>query len=163
MTDYKYSINAKNVNKTFYKGSKKINALIDFDLQIKKGSIHGLLGPNGAGKSTFINILGGLVKKNSGLVSVTRQSDETLWKIRVKNNKVFNDIGKNFAKRSQDLKKIYKPNGAIFIFNLKKLKHKKQFDVSKGFQTYEMDRLSSIDIDDNYDFTLVDLILKTRK
>ena len=70
MTDYKYSINAKNVNKTFYKGSKKINALIDFDLQIKKGSIHGLLGPNGAGKSTFINILGGLVKKNSGLVNI---------------------------------------------------------------------------------------------
>ena len=104
-----------------------------------------------------------LKKKNSGLVSVTRQPDETLWKIRVKNNEVFNDIGKNFAKRSQDLKKIYKPNGAIFIFNLKKLKHKKQFDVSKGFQIYEMDKLSSIDIDDNYDFTLADLILKTRK
>ena len=69
-------------------------------------------------------------------MSVTRQSDETLWKIKVKNNKIFNDIGKNknFAKRSQDLKKIYKPNGAIFIFNLKKLKHKKQFDISKGFK-----------------------------
>jgi ABC-type multidrug transport system, ATPase component len=29
-----------------------------------------LLGPNGAGKSTFINILGGLVKKNSGEVKI---------------------------------------------------------------------------------------------
>ncbi len=63
MSDYKYSIDAKNVNKIFYKNSIPNNALINFDIQIKKGSIHGLLGPNGAGKSTFINILGGLVKK----------------------------------------------------------------------------------------------------
>ena len=70
MSDYKYSIEAKNVNKIFSKKSQKIKALIDFDIQIKKGSIHGLLGPNGAGKSTFINILGGLVKKNTGRVSI---------------------------------------------------------------------------------------------
>ena len=70
MSDYKYSIEAKNVNKIFIKKSQKIKALIDFDIQIKKGSIHGLLGPNGAGKSTFINILGGLVKKNTGRVSI---------------------------------------------------------------------------------------------
>ena len=70
MSDYKYSIEAKNVNKIFFKKSKQVNALIDFDIKIKKGSIHGLLGPNGAGKSTFINILGGLVKKNSGTISI---------------------------------------------------------------------------------------------
>ncbi|MFL2519993.1 MAG: ABC transporter ATP-binding protein [Alphaproteobacteria bacterium] len=70
MSDYKYSIEAKNVNKIFFKKSKQVNALIDFDIKIKRGSIHGLLGPNGAGKSTFINILGGLVKKNSGTVSI---------------------------------------------------------------------------------------------
>tara|TARA_Y200000002_G_scaffold318620_1_gene277637 strand:+ start:526 stop:1458 length:933 start_codon:yes stop_codon:yes gene_type:complete len=70
MSDYKYSIEAKKVNKIFYKKSKQINALIDFDIKIKRGSIHGLLGPNGAGKSTFINILGGLVKKNSGTVNI---------------------------------------------------------------------------------------------
>jgi len=70
MSDYKYSIEANNVNKIFYKRSTKIKALIDFDIHIKKGSIHGLLGPNGAGKSTFINILGGLVKKNTGIVKI---------------------------------------------------------------------------------------------
>ncbi len=69
MIDYKYSIDAKNVNKVFKK-STKIRALINFNIKIKKGSIHGLLGPNGAGKSTFINILGGLVKKSSGQVSI---------------------------------------------------------------------------------------------
>ena len=106
-----------------------------------------------------------LKKKISGLVSVSKQSDETLWRIKVKNNKILNNTrkNKNFAKRSQELKKFYKPNGAIFIFNLKKLKYKNQFDISKGFQIYEMDRLSSIDIDDHYDFNLADLILKKRK
>ena len=70
MSDFKYSIEAKNVNKVFYKKTQKVNALIDFSIKIEKGTIHGLLGPNGAGKSTFINILGGLVKKNSGYVKI---------------------------------------------------------------------------------------------
>ena len=70
MSDYKYSIEAKNVNKIFSKRNGEVDALKDFSITIEKGTIHGLLGPNGAGKSTFINILGGLVKKNSGLVSI---------------------------------------------------------------------------------------------
>ena len=70
MSDYKYSIEAKNVNKTFQKKTQEVKALIDFSIRIKKGTIHGLLGPNGAGKSTFINILGSLVKKNSGEVNI---------------------------------------------------------------------------------------------
>ena len=70
MSDYKYSIEAKNVNKTFKKNTQEVKALIDFSIKIKKGTIHGLLGPNGAGKSTFINILGSLVKKNSGEVNI---------------------------------------------------------------------------------------------
>ena len=70
MSDYKYSIDAENVNKIYFKKSKKIEALINFNIKIKKNSIYGLLGPNGAGKSTFINILGGLVKKSDGIVKI---------------------------------------------------------------------------------------------
>jgi len=70
MTDYIYSIEAKNVNKTFNGKTGEVHALKNFNIKIKKGSIHGLLGPNGAGKSTFINILGGLVKKNTGNISI---------------------------------------------------------------------------------------------
>tara|TARA_B100001093_G_C26669289_1_gene945464 strand:- start:94 stop:1029 length:936 start_codon:yes stop_codon:yes gene_type:complete len=70
MSDYIYAIEAKEVNKIFKKKSKETIALENFNIKIKKGSIHGLLGPNGAGKSTFINILGGLVKKNSGNVKI---------------------------------------------------------------------------------------------
>ena len=70
MSDYIYAIEAKEVNKTFKKKNKKTLALQNFNIQIKKGSIHGLLGPNGAGKSTFINILGSLVKKDSGNINI---------------------------------------------------------------------------------------------
>ncbi len=70
MLDYKFSIDAIKVNKTFFKKKSRINALVDFNIQIPKGSIYGLLGPNGAGKSTFINILGGLVNKNGGKISI---------------------------------------------------------------------------------------------
>jgi ABC-2 type transport system ATP-binding protein len=71
MFDQKFAIQAKHLNKTYNKKKlKPVNALIDFNIEIPKGSIYGLLGPNGAGKSTFINILGGLVKKDSGEVTI---------------------------------------------------------------------------------------------
>ena len=71
MFDQKFAIQAKHLNKTYNnKKLNPINALIDFNIEIPKGSIYGLLGPNGAGKSTFINILGGLVKKDSGKVII---------------------------------------------------------------------------------------------
>ena len=55
------------LNKTYRaKGGTAIQALIDIDLAIPRGSLYGLLGPNGAGKSTLINILAQLVIKTSG-------------------------------------------------------------------------------------------------
>ena len=70
MSDYKFSIEAIKVNKIYKKKDKKIDALNNFNINIKKGSIYGLLGPNGAGKSTFINMLGGLVLKTSGSIKI---------------------------------------------------------------------------------------------
>ena len=66
-----YAIQAINLNKTFQKKNAIVNALSGFEIYIPKGTIYGLLGPNGAGKSTFINILAGLVKKNSGTVKIS--------------------------------------------------------------------------------------------
>ena len=80
MSDYIYAIEAKGVNKTFTKKNNKTLALKDFNIQIKKGSIHGLLGPNGAGKSTFINILGSLVKKDSGNINICNLNIDTATK-----------------------------------------------------------------------------------
>ena len=69
--DNNFAIEAKGLNKIYkQKNRREVNALIDFDISIPRGITHGLLGPNGAGKSTFINILGGLVLKNSGNVKI---------------------------------------------------------------------------------------------
>tara|TARA_B100001013_G_scaffold196975_1_gene119166 strand:- start:299 stop:1234 length:936 start_codon:yes stop_codon:yes gene_type:complete len=71
MSESNFSIEATNLNKTYNKKKQiRIKALVDFNINIPKGSIYGLLGPNGAGKSTFINILGGLVKKDTGSVKI---------------------------------------------------------------------------------------------
>ena len=56
--------------KNLYKNYNNVNALKGIDLIIPKGSFFGLLGPNGAGKTTTINIITGLVKISSGVVTV---------------------------------------------------------------------------------------------
>ena len=48
----------------------ELKALKGVNISIKKGEFFGLLGPNGAGKTTTINILTGLVFKESGSAKV---------------------------------------------------------------------------------------------
>ena len=45
-------------------------ALDGLDLAVAAGEVHGFLGPNGAGKSTTLRILLGLLKADSGAVTV---------------------------------------------------------------------------------------------
>ena len=52
--------------KDLKKSYKELHALKGVNINIPKGGFFGLLGPNGAGKTTTINILTGLVFKNSG-------------------------------------------------------------------------------------------------
>ena len=69
----KIALRARNLTKVYQKikgSNKPVLALNKLNLEVKQGEIFGLLGPNGAGKTTFINILGGLVVKNSGDVNV---------------------------------------------------------------------------------------------
>lgn len=65
------ALDVKNLNKNYETktgGAKK--GLLDFSMEVEKGSIFGLLGPNGAGKSTLINIISGTVRKTSGSVKI---------------------------------------------------------------------------------------------
>ena len=61
------AVEVKNLTKIY---QQEICALNNINLSIPQGSLFGLLGPNGAGKSTLINILGSIVNKTSGKVSV---------------------------------------------------------------------------------------------
>ncbi len=59
------------------------NAVDSLDLRINEDDIFGLLGPNGAGKTTTISMLCGLIKPNSGSISIAGLSeDKNLEKIK---------------------------------------------------------------------------------
>jgi ABC-2 type transport system ATP-binding protein len=58
-------------------------ALDDVSFEVKKGETFGLLGPNGAGKTTTIKVLCGLLKPDSGTVSLAGKTDPTLAEVRL--------------------------------------------------------------------------------
>ncbi|MEV1328266.1 ABC transporter ATP-binding protein [Micromonospora costi] len=48
----------------------RVRALDALDLEVEAGEVHGFLGPNGSGKSTTIRVLLGLLRADSGAVSL---------------------------------------------------------------------------------------------
>ena len=87
-------IEIKNVNKVFYQGNKKINALSDINLTIEQGRIFGVIGSSGAGKSTLIRCVNLLERPTSGEVIVdgidlTTLSEQELTQTRRKIGMIF--------------------------------------------------------------------------
>lgn len=64
------AVDARDVRKRF----GAIEALRGLSLTVRAGEIYGLLGPNGSGKTTFIRALAGLVRPDSGQISVLERS-----------------------------------------------------------------------------------------
>lgn len=54
----------------FQRGKTAVQAVTDFSFTAADGVITGLLGPNGAGKTTSLNIMTGLLRADSGRVSM---------------------------------------------------------------------------------------------
>lgn len=59
-----------------YKKYKEDFALINVNLEIKKGEIYGLIGQNGAGKTTLLRIAAGLAFPSKGTVELFGESSE---------------------------------------------------------------------------------------
>ena len=75
-------IEIENLKKSF----KDVNAVNDISFKVKEGELFAFLGVNGAGKSTTINIISGILKKDSGKVRVCgydidKNSDEIKSKL----------------------------------------------------------------------------------
>jgi CMP-N,N'-diacetyllegionaminic acid synthase len=60
-------------------------------------------------------------------------------------------------KRSQDLEKYYRLNGAIYICKTEKLLEEESFFLKENIFSYVMDRESSVDIDEEIDFKIAEL------
>lgn len=133
--------------KTFKEKGKEIVAVDGVSFKVKKGEMFGLLGPNGAGKSTTINILTGLLEKDSGTVKVLGFEPEKNWEF-VKNN---SNVATAYSWLSdvltvkQNLKvyaKIYgvsnhdkKINELLDLFELKSIADRKIIRLSSGENT----------------------------
>ncbi len=62
-------IHLSHITKSF--DGKKV--LADVNWEIPQGSIYGLVGPNGAGKSTLLRLLSGVIKPDSGSITIANQ------------------------------------------------------------------------------------------
>ena len=68
----------RNVQKTFTRGSERIEVLKGVNLEIPKGDFLALMGPSGSGKTTLLNLMGGLDAPTGGDVEVAGVRINTL-------------------------------------------------------------------------------------
>src|SRR6188474_674531 len=63
-------IAARDVAKTYRRGSEELHVLQGVNLDIDKGDFVAFMGPSGSGKTTLLNLLGGLDVPTAGTVTV---------------------------------------------------------------------------------------------
>jgi CMP-N,N'-diacetyllegionaminic acid synthase len=106
-----------------------------------------------------------LIKLNAdAIISVTEVDHSPLWcNILPESLSMENFISENIKhKRSQDLPKFYRLNGAIYICKTKKFIEEDTFFLQENVYAYIMDKKSSIDIDEELNFKLAEIILKEK-
>jgi len=106
-----------------------------------------------------------LIKLNAdAIISVTEVDHSPLWcNILPESLSMENFISEDIKhKRSQDLPKFYRLNGAIYICKTKKFIEEDTFFLQENVYAYIMDKKSSIDIDEELDFKLAEIILKEK-
>lgn len=62
-------------------------------------------------------------------------------------------------KRSQDLEKYYRLNGAIYICKTENLLEEESFFLKENIYSFVMDRESSVDIDEEIDFKIAEVLI----
>jgi CMP-N-acetylneuraminic acid synthetase len=107
-----------------------------------------------------------LFEKNAdAVVSVCEMEHSPLWANTLPEDLCMKNFLKDDVKdkRSQDLPKYYRLNGSIYIAKVEKLLEQKTFFLKENIYGYLMDKYSSVDIDDEFDFKIAECIMKTNK
>lgn len=81
--------------------------LADLDLCVQKGSIYGLIGENGAGKTTVIQLLTGVLKPDSGEITIGGQPIWDKEDVKMKTGLVPDDLYFPLGASLLDMKKYY--------------------------------------------------------
>jgi CMP-N-acetylneuraminic acid synthetase len=107
-----------------------------------------------------------LEKKNAdAVVSVCEMEHSPLWSNTLDATLSMQGFLRDevLNKRSQDLEKYYKLNGAIYICKVEKLLEQKSFFLKENIFAYIMDRDISVDIDNTLDFKITALLVTEKK
>lgn len=106
-------------------------------------------------------ILSNLFKKDE-IVSVCEMDHSPLWSNTLPQNRSMGNFLREevLNKRSQDLEKYYRINGAIYICKTERLLKEKSFFLKDNIFAYQMDRKSSVDIDEEIDFRMAEVLKK---
>ena len=100
-------------------------------------------------------------KKADAIVSVCEMDHSPLWSNTLPKDGNMNNFLRDevLNKRSQDLEKYYRVNGAVYICKTDKLLENKSFFLKDNIFAYIMDRKSSIDIDEEIDFEIAKVLI----
>lgn len=106
-----------------------------------------------------------LKQKNAdAIISVCKTDHNPLWSNRLDSNLNMSNFIENeqSSKRSQDLEKFYRLNGAIYICKTENFLKENTFFIKKNIFAFIMDKKSSIDIDDEFDFEIAKAYMSKR-
>ncbi len=101
-------------------------------------------------------------KKADAIISVCEMEHSPLWSNTLpKSNDMSCFLSEDIKnRRSQDLEKFYRLNGAVYICQTDKLLKDKSFILKENIFAYKMDRINSIDIDEDIDFKIARCIME---
>lgn len=102
------------------------------------------------------------VKNAKAIVSVCEMNHSPLWSNTLPEDGSMRNFISNKIKdkRSQDLEKYYRINGAVYICATESLLSEKSFFLKDNIFAYQMDKKSSVDIDEEIDFKIAKILLE---
>jgi CMP-N,N'-diacetyllegionaminic acid synthase len=107
-----------------------------------------------------------LNKRNAdAVISVCQTEHSPLWCNTMNENLDMSNFLHDdvLNKRSQDLPIFYRLNGAIYICKTEKLLENKSFFIKENIFAYIMDKIDSVDIDDELDFLIAKEVFNLKR
>ena len=104
-----------------------------------------------------------LEQKNAdAIISICEMDHSPLWSNTLQEDGALDTFLRDNVsdKRSQELEKYYRVNGAIYICKLDKLLKEESFFLKENIYAYIMNRASSVDIDEQIDLDFARVLAK---